>query len=176
MNKEEDKKTKKKKIVRSSNRKTTKGALIKAMSKKLPYDTNLASEFYTLSCLHRLGCDATLTLGNKKAVAIFVSRPIGQVVTIDVKGVAGPYDWPADNIAVSGNRRHFVVLVSYEGRIENPSAQPSVWVVPLKDLQKYIRQYKGRRNVSRADILQSGKRYRDAWYRIVGRRTLLTTA
>jgi hypothetical protein len=32
------------------------------------YNTNLAAEFYVLSILHRLGFDATMTLGNKKAV------------------------------------------------------------------------------------------------------------
>ena len=38
------------------------------------YETNLASEFYILSVLHRLGVDATLTLGNKKSVDILVVR------------------------------------------------------------------------------------------------------
>ena len=28
------------------------------------YDTNLAAEFFVLSCLHRLGLAATPTLGN----------------------------------------------------------------------------------------------------------------
>ena len=36
------------------------------------YDTNLAAEFHVLSMLHRLGADASLTLGNKKAVDIIV--------------------------------------------------------------------------------------------------------
>lgn len=31
------------------------------------YNTNLASEFYVLSMLHRLGCDASLSLGNFNA-------------------------------------------------------------------------------------------------------------
>ncbi len=30
------------------------------------YNTNLAAEFHVLSTLHRLGHEATLTLGNKK--------------------------------------------------------------------------------------------------------------
>ena len=63
-----------------------------------PYDTNLASEFFVLSSLYRLGADATLTLGNKKSVDIVVIRKAGDAVTIDVKGVAGRWDWPADNI------------------------------------------------------------------------------
>ena len=54
------------------------------------YNTNLAAEFYVLSMLHRLGFDASLTLGNKKAVDIVVVRDSGNVVTIDVKGLAAP--------------------------------------------------------------------------------------
>ena len=38
------------------------------------YNTNLAAEFYVLSVLHRLGAEANLTLGNKKAVDIVVLR------------------------------------------------------------------------------------------------------
>ena len=38
------------------------------------YNTNMASEFYVLSMLHRIGVDAALTLGNKKAVDIFADN------------------------------------------------------------------------------------------------------
>lgn len=43
-----------------------------AIMAKSGYNTNLASEFYILSMLHRLGADAMLTLGNKKSVDITV--------------------------------------------------------------------------------------------------------
>ena len=43
------------------------------------YNTNLASEFYVLSMLHRFGCNASLTLGNKKSVDIVVVRESGDV-------------------------------------------------------------------------------------------------
>lgn len=43
-----------------------------------PYNTNLAAEFYVLSMLHRWGADAVLTLGNKKAVDILVTRAAGR--------------------------------------------------------------------------------------------------
>jgi len=56
------------------------------------YDTNLASEFYVMFVLHRLGCNATITLGNKKAIDIVVTRGAGEAVTIDVKAVAGKTD------------------------------------------------------------------------------------
>ena len=46
------------------------------------------AEFHVLSMLHRLGADATLTLGNNRGVDIVVVREAGDAVTIDVKGVA----------------------------------------------------------------------------------------
>jgi hypothetical protein len=60
------------------------------------YNTNLAAEFHILSILHRLGAEATLS--NKKSVDIVLTRKAGDAVTIDVKGVSGKYDWPADNV------------------------------------------------------------------------------
>jgi hypothetical protein len=84
------------------------------------YETNLASEFYVLAALYRLGADASLSLGNKKAVDITVVRAAGDAITIDVKGVAGRHDWPADNISSVPRERHFVVFVSFEGKFEDP--------------------------------------------------------
>src|SRR3954471_20641077 len=57
------------------------------------YNTNLASEFYVLSALYRLGMDANLTLGNKKSVDIAVVLGPGHAITVDVKAVAGKMDW-----------------------------------------------------------------------------------
>ena len=51
------------------------------------YNTNLASEFYVLSMLYRLGLDANLTLGNKKSVDIAVVLGPGHAITVDVKAV-----------------------------------------------------------------------------------------
>jgi hypothetical protein len=92
-----------------------------------PYNTNLAAEFHVLSLLHRLGADAALSLGNKKAVDITVVRGEGEAVTVDVKGVAGAYDWPADDVRVPEHDRHYLALVSFEGRIDDPEQMPSVW-------------------------------------------------
>ena len=70
------------------------------------YNTNLAAEFYVLSCLHRLGITANLTLGNKKGVDIVVVREAGDAVTVEVKGLAGKYEWacrqPRDRESRSG--------------------------------------------------------------------------
>lgn len=88
------------------------------------YDTNLASEFYVLSVLHRIGAEPSLTLGNKKAIDIYVAISPDEFVTIDVKGVARRYDWPATNVRETKRKNHFYVLVSYEGSIQDPSFLP----------------------------------------------------
>lgn len=129
-----------------------------------PYDTNLAAEFHVLSILHRLGADASLTLGNKKAVDIAIVRGAGRAITVDVKGVAGRHDWPADNVRIPEHGRHFLVLVSFEGQIVNPSSCPSVWVVPARRLGSFMRKYRVRKVISRAAIKDQGRRYRDAWH------------
>jgi len=133
------------------------------------YDTNLAAEFHVLSILHRLGADASLTLGHKKAVDIFVARQKGKAFTIDVKGVAGPYDWHANNVNRNGTKGHFLVLVSYEGKINDPKQAPSVWVVPSKHISPFIRKYRSLTNISRPMMIRDGRQYLHAWWRILGR-------
>ena len=66
------------------------------------YGTKLASEFYVLSVLHRIGAEPSLTLANKKAIDIYVPISPDEFITIDVKGVAGRYDWPAANVREDG--------------------------------------------------------------------------
>lgn len=135
------------------------------MSEK--YNTNLAAEFHVLSVLHRLGADASLSLGNKKAVDITVVRGDGMAVTIDVKGVAGKFDWPADNVVV--RNLHFIALVSFQGRIRAFDQMPWAWIVPSVELGDFLSVYAKksvhgeRRVVSRAKLNKTGGRFRDAW-------------
>jgi hypothetical protein len=104
------------------------------------YNTNLAAEFYVLSMLHRLGADAALTLGNKKAVDILVVNENGTTSTIDVKGLEKRYDWPANNVRLH-KPQHFYVLVSFEGKITDPFTPPAVWVIPSNDIEQFLRKY-----------------------------------
>ncbi len=134
------------------------------------YDTNLAAEFYVLSCLHRVGLTANLTLGNKKGVDIVVVRDAGDAVTVEVKGVAKKYDWPANNLISENPDRHFVALVCFEGRIDDPEMPPpKVWIVPFPEVEQFKRVYQGRVNVSRAAVLAGGSRYENAWHLVEGR-------
>jgi hypothetical protein len=134
------------------------------------YDTNLAAEYYVLSCLHRRGLNANLTLGNKKGIDIVVIRDAGDAVTVEVKGVAKKYDWPVSNLSTQHPNRHFVALVSFAGQIHDPAAPPRVWVLPYSKVEPFKRYYKGGRiNVSRADVLANGQRYENAWHLVEGK-------
>jgi hypothetical protein len=55
------------------------------------------------------------------------------------------------------------VLVSYEGKIHEPSIVPSVWVVPGEVIGTFMKQYEGRRVVSRAKLLKEGVLFKDGW-------------
>ena len=130
------------------------------------YNTNLASEFYVLSTLYRLGVDASLTLGNKKAVDILVIKE-GKILTVDVKGLAGPYDWPADNIHDFTSAEHFYVLISFEGRIADHLQVPSAWIIPADQLSPFVREYKTRKVISRAQVKSKGAGFYHNWDAIV---------
>ncbi len=132
------------------------------------YNTNLAAEFYVLSMLYRLGADASLTLGNKKAVDIVVVKDDKEIITVEVKGLAGSYDWPANNIHIFEGTTHFYVLVSFEGKITNPNYVPSAWVIPANKLKPFIRPYKSRIDISRSDVITKGQCYLHAWSLITG--------
>ena len=128
--------------------------------------TNLASEFYVLSVLHRLGANVALTLANKKAVDIIVACGAGHSVTIDVKGSAGTTGWFVDNATVQPN--HFVVFVTYLNKISNPSVVPEVYVVPSNDLPALIQTARGGKKLIKLPVLrQHIPPYCDNWQAIL---------
>jgi hypothetical protein len=130
--------------------------------------TNLAAEFYVLSMLYRLGVPAHLTLGNEKAVDI-VAEKDGKLLKIDVKGIA------KKNPFLLGNRDKgllpdYYVLVSFEGKIDDPAALPVVYIVPAKDIDKSQSGLGGKALLSRngmcinyRDIETLSAKYQDKW-------------
>ena len=135
-------------------------------------DTNMASEFYVLSTLHRIGKNALLTLGNKKAVDILVETE-GEVLTIDVKGIKDKNSsFPIDNLDLE-LPHHFVVFVSYLGQITNPAVAPEIHIIPTQELllprpelQGETLVYTSPGGLLRVQIgrLRKVGMYRDAWH------------
>ncbi|HLL88242.1 MAG TPA: hypothetical protein VK324_02970 [Tepidisphaeraceae bacterium] len=130
------------------------------------YNTNLAAEFHVMSVLHRFGADASLALGNKKSVDIAVIRGEGEAVTVDVKGLAGKTGWPVDNFVEK--KGHFLALVCFLGKIDDPKQLPETYVVPAAKAAGHIYHAPGGRKViplSRAREL--GAEFRDAWVQLL---------
>jgi hypothetical protein len=131
------------------------------------YNTNLAAEYYVLSVLHRLGAEANLTLGNKKAVDVVVVRDAGDAVTIDVKGLAGTTSWPVDNVR-AGKPNHFLVFVCFLGRIDDLSVLPEVYVMPSERLPEFTYTSPGEAKRKVVELRKLRKRddakaFRDGW-------------
>jgi hypothetical protein len=132
------------------------------------YNTNLASEFYVLSMLYRLGLDANLTLGNKKSVDIAVVLGPGHAITVDVKAVAGKTDWLVGGSPQSSPKaNHYVVLVSYEGRFRDAEQPPRCWVLRHGEVLPLVKTATGKggmRYLSRKRILDDFGDHEDAWH------------
>ncbi|MGD0769730.1 MAG: hypothetical protein ABSB42_16215 [Tepidisphaeraceae bacterium] len=127
------------------------------------YNTNLAAEFYVLSVLHRLGLDASLTLGNKKSVDIAIIRGAGEAYTVDVKGLAGKTGWPIDNIP-TGKKGHFLVFVSFLGKIDKPEVAPEAYVVPSTEMDLLAYDAPGgRRLLQFKTMRENATRFKDKW-------------
>ena len=128
------------------------------------YNTNLAAEFYVLSVLHRLGYSASLTLGNRKAIDIVVETD-DRTITIDVKGMASRTNWPLDNFKSKDRKNHYIALVSFNGKIDDVSVAPTVYVVPALDIPNFLYgNPKGTRiSIPFNKIRDGGKKYLEAW-------------
>ncbi len=130
------------------------------------YNTNLAAEFHVLSILHRLGAEATLTLGNRKSVDVVVICATGEAITVDVKGLAGKTAWPIDNVKPKEN--HFLVFVTYLDKITDPTVVPEVYVVPSVAVPDLTYSAPGGRKVMRLDKLRKqGQQYLNAWQQLL---------
>ena len=130
------------------------------------YATNLASEFFVLSSLYRLGLQANLTLGNRKGVDIVVACAPGRAFTIEVKAVAGKNDWLVGKLGLDAREHHFVALVCYEDDFADPEARPSVWIMPHDEAVPYVKASKvgTARYISRKQIRESANQFKSAWH------------
>lgn len=131
------------------------------------YNTNLASEFFVLSMLYRMGFDANLTLGNKKSVDIAVVLGPGRAITVDVKAVAGKMDWLMGSSPDQPKPNHYVVLVSYDGRFGDAQQAPRCWVLRRAEVLPLVKTASGKgrmRYLSRKEVLDRFGAREGAWH------------
>lgn len=129
------------------------------------WQTNMASEYYVLSALIRKGIDASLTLGNKKAVDILIVRPDGKTITIDVKGLAGKHDWILGDSPLSENPNHYYALLTFEGKMKDLTQVPRVWIIPTEKIAEYVTTSGNGKTkyVPRKTIREQAEEFEEAW-------------
>ncbi|GHU85366.1 hypothetical protein FACS189473_4320 [Spirochaetia bacterium] len=128
------------------------------------FNTHLAAEFFVMSALHRLGVNALLTLGNKKAVDIVVEKG-ADTLTVEVKGLATRGSFPIGNYtAKAQDKNHYYVFVSFLGKIGTPACLPDVYIVPAKDLDgKGLVLHNKVNNVLYSELEKHSNRYKNNW-------------
>ena len=121
----------------------------------------LASKFYVLSVLHRLGADATLTFSQSDNVDITVVLESGNAITVDVKTLTGPLEWPI--VDFRARARHFLIFAWYPNAAD-PNVPPSVYIVASEDLRSFLADHgEGALSLQR---LEDELHARDAWERL----------
>lgn len=121
----------------------------------------LASKFYVLSVLHRLGADATMTFSQSDNVDITVVLESGHALTVDVKSLTGPLEWQvADFSAKAG---HFLTFVWYP-TASNPNTPPRVYIVASEELSRFLASH--RQDRVSLERLDEEVHARDAWERL----------
>jgi hypothetical protein len=113
------------------------------------YNTGVASEYYVLSLLYRLGYDAYLTLGNKKSIDIQIIQD-GKSITIDVKSVQGYSSLIVNNVVSKSN--HFIVFVVYNNKFNDVSTSPEVYVVPSSIVVEIAESFKEQKRIFKNKI------------------------
>jgi len=130
------------------------------------YNTNLASEYYILATLYRLGFDAYITLGNKKSIDIILNLNDEKQITIDVKGLQGTTLFPLDNHDEALSKPfHFVVFLSFKNKIADPTVVPEIYIVPYdkaKDLM-YHNPKGNRKGINLSTLRNAGMEYLNNW-------------
>lgn len=118
----------------------------------------LASKFYVLSVLHRLGADATMTFSQSDNVDITVVLESGHALTVDVKSLTGPLEWPvADFRARPG---HFLTFVWYPAA-SHPNTPPRVYIVASEELSRFVANH--RQDRLSLERLDEEVHAREAW-------------
>lgn len=118
----------------------------------------LASKFYVLSVLHRLGADASLTFSESDNVDITVVLESGSALTIDVRTLTGPMEWPVTDFRARAG--HFLTFVWYPAT-SHPNTPPSVYIVASEQLMRFLTNHPEER-IS-LDRLDEEVHAREAW-------------
>lgn len=123
------------------------------------FNTGVAAEYFVLSQLYRLGIEAYVSQGNKKAIDIRIIRADGTALSLDVKAVRAYTSLIVNNIVERNG--HFIVFIIYNKKFENVDYYPEVFIVPSKEVEKITNKYKKERRVLKGNLINGN--YKDRW-------------
>ncbi len=121
------------------------------------FDTGVAAEYFVLSQIYRLGLEAYISQGNKKAIDIRVMQEKGNPISVDVKAVRGYSSLVVNN--VKARKNHFIAFVIYNNKFENVLTQPEVYIVPSLAVPSITKHFKAEKRVMKGDI----EKYLNNW-------------
>lgn len=120
------------------------------------YNTGIASEYFILSQLYRLGYEAYITIGNKKSIDIRIIKD-DKTITLDVKGVQGYSSLIVNNVTYKST--HFIAFVIYNNSFSDLSINPEVYIVPSIDIPNIQKIFGTQKRVFKGKLLP----YKDKW-------------
>ncbi len=121
------------------------------------FNTGIAAEYFVLSQLYRLGLEAYISQGNKKAIDIRVIQENGNPISLDVKAVRGYSSLVVNNVQVKSN--HYIVFVIYDSKFEDVSTTPKVYIVPSKKVPSITSHFKEEKRVMKGALAE----YQNQW-------------
>lgn len=126
------------------------------MRKLNSYNTGIASEYYILAQLYRLGYEAYVSLGNKKSIDIRIVKD-EKTVTLDVKAVQGYSSLIVNNLAYKAS--HFVAFVIYNNKFEDLKFVPEVYIMSSLDVKTIEKSFKDQKRVFKGEL----QPFKDNW-------------
>jgi len=123
------------------------------------YNTGIAAEYFILSQLYRMGIEAYVSQGNKKAIDIRIIKENGDSISVDVKAVRDYSSFIVNNIAERKN--HFIVFVAYNKKIEKLKTFPEIFIVPSYNINSIVEKYKKERRILKNGLTKNN--YKDRW-------------
>ncbi len=125
--------------------------------RKSSHDTGTASELLVMSSLLRQSVDAFITMGNKKSIDIVIKAKSGIAISVDVKAVRDYSSIVVNNVKSAAN--HFIVVVIYKGKFEDPTQLPDFYIIPSNAIAGLVKTFKAEKRLMKGDIMQ----YKDIW-------------
>lgn len=130
---------------------------MKKIKRANSFNTGIAAEYFILSQLYRMGVEAYISQGNKKAIDIRIIRNDGSAASVDVKSVRGYTSFIVNNVKSKEN--HFLCFVRYSGKFSEIDKFPEVYIISSQEVIKRRKKFKREKRIMVGSVLK----YKNRW-------------